>query len=354
MKKLFTLLLACGLWITGFTQGHTTGDFFISNFAFEDGNTNLTTLKLHYLTLGTPVKNSNGIVSNAVLILHGTGGNGSGFLGKQFGGQLFGPGQLLDTNKFYIILPDDIGHGQSSKPSDSLRMRFAKYTYNDMVVAEYRLVTEQLHVNHLRLVTGTSMGGMHTWMWGYMYPGFMDALLPLASLPVEIAGRNRMMRKMAIDMIKADPAWQGGNYTSPPVLGLKGAGSSLFFMNSSPYHLQQQAPTRDAAEKLVESLEQGYIRMEANNLIYQLDASRNYNPAPHLGSIKATLFAVNSADDEINPPELQIMEHEIKKVAKGRYILLPFSEKTVGHGTNSLPAVWGNYLKELLQQTQPY
>jgi len=326
----------------------TEGDFYMKDFPFEDSSHNLALLKLHYITLGTPVKDSKGIVTNAVLIMHGTGSNSRGFLGKQFGGLLFGAGQLLDAHQYYIILPDDIGHGKSSKPSDSLHMRFPNYTYNDMVRAENRLVVEHLKINHLRLVMGTSMGAMHTWMWGYMYPTDMDALMPLASLPVAISGRNRMMRKMAIYMIEDDPAWKNGEYKTPPVLGLSGAGSSLFFMNSSPYHLQQQAPTRNAADSMVQKLESGYQHMDANDLIYQLQSSRNYDPSPFLHMIRAPLFAINSADDQINPPELGIMERYIKQVPKGRYILIPFSPQTQGHGTNSLPAVWGKYLKQLL------
>lgn len=344
----FLLLVMLSSCIAQNLPNRVDGDYFISSFPFQCGTASLHVLKLHYTTLGTPVKDKKGRVTNAVLILHGTGSQGGAFLGPSFGGELFGPGQLLDAAKYYIILPDGIGHGKSSKPSDSLHMKFPAYTYDDMVLACYRLLTEHLGVNHLRLVMGTSMGAMHSWVWGTTYPDFMDALLPLASLPVAIAGRNRIMRKMAIDLIKMDPAWKGGEYTAEPSLGLRGAGSSLFFMNSSPYHLQQQAPTREAAEEVLESLEKGYQSLDANDLIYQLEASRNYDPSPYLSRIKAPLFAINSADDEINPPELGIMEKEIKKVTKGRYILLPITEKTVGHGTNSLPAVWGEYLKELL------
>jgi homoserine O-acetyltransferase/O-succinyltransferase len=352
MKKIVTCLyLLAGIFTEATAQQYynqTEGDYYVNNFPFEDSNNNLTLLKLHYITLGTPVKDSKGIVTNAVLIMHGTGSNSRGFLGKQFGGLLFSAGQLLDAHRYYIILPDDIGHGKSSKPSDSLHMRFPNYTYDDMVKAEYNLITEHLGINHLRLVTGTSMGAMHTWMWGYMYPAMMDALMPLASLPVSISGRNRMMREMAIYLIENDPAWQDGEYKTPPVLGLSGAGSSLFFMNSSSYHLQQQAPTRSTADSYVEKLEKGYQQMDANNLIYQLQSSVNYDPSPYLYKIQAPLFAINSADDEINPPELGIMEHYIQQVPKGRYILLPFSPQTQGHGTNSLPAVWRSYLEQLL------
>jgi len=359
MKKIIIALLIGALFIhtIAFAQEHypneADGYFLINNFPFQSGETTLPQLKIHYTTFGKPIKDKNGKVTNAVLIMHGTGSSSRGFLGKQFAGVLFGAGQLLDANKYYIILPDGVGHGKSSKPSDGLHMKFPKYTYDDMVLIYYRLLTEHLGVNHLRLTMGTSMGGMHTWMFGYQYPTFSDALLPLASLPVPIAGRNRMMRKMAINLIEADPEWKGGEYTAPPVQGLIGAGSSLFFMGSSPLQLQKKAPTRQQADDIAIEMQKGFAKMDANDLIYQLDASRNYDPSPYLDKIKVPLFAINSADDQINPPELGIMEHQIKKVVKGRYILLPITDKTQGHGTNSLPAIWGNYLKELLAKSEP-
>lgn len=325
------------------------GDYRSSHFVFESGET-LDTLRLHYYTLGTPIIDKKGNATNAVLILHGTLSSSRGFLGSQFGGYLFGTGQLLDIRKYFIILSDGIGHGNSSRPSDGLHMRFPRYTYNDMVKAQYQLLTQHLKVNHLRLIVGTSMGGMHAWIWGYTYPNFTDALLPLTCQPAAIVGRNRMMRKMAIDLIKLDPAWKEGDYTSEPTLGLTGALSSFFFMNSSSLRLQAAAPTREAADTLVERSRSASLSgLDANDAIYALEASRFYNPSPFLAKIKAPVFAINSADDEINPPELNVMKTEIKKVPKGRYILLPISEKTAGHGTNSLPSVWGVYLRELLQ-----
>ena len=359
MKKIITALLISALFINSiaFAQEHyaneADGYFLINNFPFQSGEITLPQLKIHYTTFGKPIKDKNGKVTNAVLIMHGTGSSSRGFLGSQFAGVLFGKGQLLDANKYYIILPDGVGHGKSSKPSDGLHMKFPKYTYDDMVLIYYRLLTEHLGVNHLRLTMGTSMGGMHTWMFGYQYPGFSDALLPLASLPVPIAGRNRMMRKMAINLIEADPEWKDGEYTTPPVQGLMGAGSSLFFMGSSPLQLQKKAPNRQQADDMAAETQKGFAKMDANDLIYQLDASKNYDPSPYLDKIKVPLFAINSADDQINPPELGIMEQQIKKVVKGRYILLPITDKTQGHGTNSLPAIWGNYLKELLAKSQP-
>lgn len=325
------------------------GTYTVKDFQFESGEL-LHNMQLHYYTLGTPMKGKDGHIKNAVLIMHGTTAAASNFFNDQFAGQLFGPGQLLDASKYFIIFPDAIGHGKSSRPSDSLRMHFPKYTYNDMVKAEYLLLKDALKVDHLRLILGTSMGAMHAWVWGYTWPDFMDAIMPLASAPAEIAGRNRMMRRMAIDLIKMDPVWKNGDYTTQPEIGLAGATSSIFFMNSSPLKLQQSAPTREQADAAVQKMKKHNLNsLDANDVIYALEASRNYNPAPYLSKIKAVVFAINSADDEINPPELGIMEREMKKVAKGRYILLPITEQTSGHGTNSLPAIWNGYLKELLK-----
>ncbi|MDP9048059.1 MAG: alpha/beta fold hydrolase, partial [Bacteroidota bacterium] len=324
-------------------------DYIARDFVFENGE-KLAELRLHCITIGQPQKDKNGHIKNAVLITHGTTGSSRSLLNERFAGHLFAPGQLLDATKYFIVFADGIGHGKSSKPSDGLHMKFPKYTYNDMVKAQYLLVTQHLGIAHLRLVMGTSMGAMHTWVWGYTYPDFMDALMPLASLPVEIAGRNRMMRRMAIDLIEMDPAWNGGEYTTQPKVGLTGAISSLIFMGSSPLQMQHASPTRAQADANLERTEENYrLTLDANDVIYAFDASRYYNPSPYLSKIKAPLFAVNSADDEVNPPELGIMEQEIKKVEKGRYILLPITDKTAGHGTHSNPAVWGDYLKQLLE-----
>lgn len=329
----------------------TQGDFVIRDFKFGSGEA-LPELRLHYATLGTPVRDGRGVVRNAVLVMHGTGGTGTQFLTPQFAGVLFGPGQLLDATKYFIILPDGIGHGRSSKPSDGLHARFPHYTYDDMVRAQYQLVTEKLGVNHLRLVMGTSMGGMQTWVWGETYPGFMDALMPLASLPVEIAGRNRVMRRMIIDAIKSDPAWAGGDYKEQPREGLTSALNILLLMGSAPLQWQKQAPTRDAADRFYgERLKAQLARTDANDMLYQFDSSREYNPAPLLETIKAPLVAINSADDLINPPELGLMEREIKRVRRGRYVLIPVSDETRGHGTHSLPAVWQKHLAELLNDS---
>lgn len=351
MRILF-LIFTTTITIAAHAQGKypvpLEGDYKVKDFVFGSKEV-LPELNLHYATIGTPHKGKDGRTDNAVLIMHGTTGTWKQFLNDRFAGRLFGPGQLLDASKYFIILTDAIGHGGSSKPSNGLHMKFPKYTYDDMVRGQYLLITEGLKVNHLRLVMGTSMGGMHTWVWGYTYPDFMDALMPLASLPVEIAGRNRMMRKMAIDLIEMDPEWKGGEYTSQPKAGLSGAASSLFFMTSSPLQQQRSAPTREQADEAVLRTRERYLSsLDANDVIYAFDASRYYNPSSHLAEIKAPLFAVNSADDEVNPPELGLMEKEITKVSKGRYILLPTTAETSGHGTHTNPAVWGNYLKELL------
>jgi homoserine O-acetyltransferase len=351
LRLLLTLVLLAGLLggPTAFaaTPAPAEGDCTLRDFRFASGEA-LPELRVHYTTLGTPARDGAGKVRNAVLILHGTSGDGKGFLREQFAGQLFGPGQLLDAASHFIILPDGIGHGKSSRPSDGLHMRFPKYTYDDMVRAQHGLLTQCLKVDHLRLVMGTSMGGMHTWVWGYTYPDFMDALMPLASLPVEIAGRNRMLRKMAIDAITGDPEWKHGEYAAEP-RGLVGAADVLVFMVSTPLQWQKEAPTREKAEALLDTLVQRYkSTLDANDLIYQFDASRDYNPLPHLGEIRAPLYAVNSADDQVNPPELGILDEAIHHVPRGRYILLPITAETRGHGTHSLPAIWGKYLAELL------
>jgi homoserine O-acetyltransferase len=327
------------------------GDFVVRDFRFTDGSV-LPELRIHYIALGRPRRDATGLVRNAVLILHGTTGSGRGFLGPAFAGELFGPGQLLDTATHYVILPDGIGTGQSTKPSDGLRARFPRYGYEDMVTAQHRLVTEGLGVNHLLLVMGTSMGGMQTWMWGERYPDFMDGLVPLASVPTQIAGRNRMMRKLISDGIRGDPEWRGGEYTAPP-RGLYAGLEMLFMMTSSPLQLQAAAPTRDSADVYIA----GWMRArmastDANDFLYQFEASRDYDPSPALERIQAPVLAINSADDLVNPPELGLMERLMPRVRRGRYVLVPTSERTRGHGTHSLPAIWKPYLAELLGEIE--
>jgi homoserine O-acetyltransferase len=323
------------------------GDFVIRNFRFTSGET-LPELRLHYRTYGTPRRDADGRVTNAVLIMHGTGGTGAQFVRDAFAGELFGPGQPLDASRYYIILPDDIGHGRSSKPSDGLRAKFPRYGYVDMVTAEHRLVTEGLGVNHLRLVMGTSMGGMHTWMWGGMYPGFMDALMPLASLPTQIAGRNRAWRRVAIDAIRNDPEWQGGNYTTQPQ-SLRTVAQMLWLVGSNTVRRQRESPTLAEADAALDAYVANYVKTgDANDILYALEASRDYDPAPMLEKITAPLLAINTADDIINPPELAILEQGITRVRRGRALVLPLSDATAGHGTHTLAAVWKHHLVELL------
>lgn len=331
-------------------SGLTETDFVVHDVHFGDGET-LPEVRLHATTLGVPHKDANGRTTNAVLIMHGTGGSGHQFLGRIFAGELFGPGQPLDASKYFIILPDAVGHGKSSKPSDGLHMKFPRYGYRDIVALQYRLISEHLGVNHLRLVMGTSMGGMQTWLWGETYPDFMDALMPLASLPVEIAGRNRMTRRMIIDAIERDPQWRGGEYTIQPG-GLADALHIITIMGSSPLQMMKQAPTRAAAdEQLERSIASRVKTTDANDTIYQFSASEDYNPEPDLGKIVQPLTAVNSADDFINPPELGIMERAIKKVRKGQYVLLPITNQTRGHGTHTVARDWKQYLVELLARS---
>ena len=327
------------------------GDFVVKNFQFRSGES-LAELRLHYTTLGKPARDAQGRVSNAVLILHGTGGTGHQFLSPIFAGELFGPGQLLDATRYYIVLPDGIGHGKSSKPSDGLHAHFPQYDYDDMVAAQHRLLTEGLGVNHLRLVMGTSMGCMHSFVWGETFPSFMDALMPLACLPVQIAGRNRIWRKMVMDAIRNDPEWKSGEYSAEPQQALRTALDLLLIAGSAPLYVQKTYPTRDAADEGLEDyFKARSAALDANDLLYAVNASRNYDPSPHLEKITAPAMYINSADDFINPPELGIAEREIKRVKNGRFVLLPITDETRGHGTHTRAAVWKQYLDELLEKS---
>ena len=327
------------------------GDFVVKNFQFRSGES-LPELRLHYTTLGKPARDAQGRVSNAVLILHGTGGTGHQFLSPIFAGELFGPGQLLDATRYYIVLPDGIGHGKSSKPSDGLHAHFPQYDYDDMVAAQHRLLTEGLGVNHLRLVMGTSMGCMHSFVWGETFPRFMDALMPLACLPVQIAGRNRIWRKMVMDAIRTDPEWKSGEYSAEPQQALRTALDLLLIAGSAPLYVQKTYPTRDAADEGLEDyFKARSAALDANDLLYAVNASRNYDPSPQLEKITAPAMYINSADDFINPPELGIAEREIKRVKNGRFVLLPITDETRGHGTHTRAAVWKQYLDELLEKS---
>jgi len=298
-------------------------------------------LRLHVTTIGAPT-------GEPVLILHGTAGSGTGMLSKDFAGELFGPGQPLDATKYYIIMPDALGAGKSSKPSDGLRTKFPHYNYDDMVEAQYRLVSEGLGVRHLRLVLGNSMGGMHTWVWGVKYPAFMDALVPMASQPTEMSGRNWMMRRMLIDAVRKDPDWNNGNYTAQPKF-LRMA--NVYFgiaTNGGSQAYYKAAATREKADKLVDDRLAAPFTADANDFLYQWESSGDYNPSPGLGRIEAPLLAINSADDERNPPELKIMERELARVKNARLFLIPASDETRGHGTTAFAKFWKQQLQDLL------
>src|SRR6184192_34613 len=362
MCRIFLRFFACSLGVFLFwdspaagqqtaTPATTEGDFVAKNFQFRSGES-LPELRLHYTMLGKPAKDAQGRVTNAVLILHGTGGTGHQFLSPIFAGELFGPGQLLDAARYYIILPDGIGHGKSSKPSDGLHAHFPQYDYDDMVAAHHRLLTEGLGVNHLRLVMGTSMGCMHSFVWGETFPDFMDALMPLACLPVQIAGRNRIWRKMTMDAIRNDPEWKGGEYSSEPQQALRTALDLLLIAGSAPLYMQKTLPTRDAADKYLDDyFKTRMTGLDANDLWYAVNASRNYDPAVHLENIIAPVMYINSADDFINPPELGMAATEIKRVKNARFVLIPVSDETGGHGTHTRAVVWKQHLAELLEKS---
>lgn len=331
-------------------EGAVEGDAILKDFTFATGE-KLPELKIHYTTLGTPQRDKKGHVTNAVMILHGTGGTGKQFFQPQFAKELFGPGQLLDTQKYYIILPDNIGHGGSSKPSDGMRMTFPKYDYDDMVSAQYRMLTEKLGVQRLKLILGTSMGCMHAFVWGETYPDFAEKLAPFACLPVEIAGQNRMWRTLSIDAIKADPLWNGGNYAAPPVAGLRTAASLTMIAGANPYALQAQYPTRAAAEQYKdEAFARTYGRNDANDVIYQLDSSRTYNPWPNLEKIRVPMLWINSADDFINPPAYGITEKAAARLPTAKFILIAASPETKGHGTHTWAKFWKDDLAKLMAE----
>jgi homoserine O-acetyltransferase/O-succinyltransferase len=325
------------------------GTYTSRDFHFGTGET-LPELRLRYLTLGTPHKDAAGHTDNAILLLHGTGGDAHSLLNPIFADELFGAGQPLDITRYFIVLPDDIGHGSSSKPSDGLRMHFPRYDYDDMVRGQHDMLLHGLGIDHLRLILGTSMGCMQAFVWGETYPGFADALVPLACLPTAIAGRNRMMRYMAMQAIKLDPDWRNGDYTAQPVQGLRTANEMLMIMGLSPLQAQKAAPTRAAAEDYVERyVQRTTARTDANDMLYYLDASRNYDPSPKLDRIAVPVLYINSADDYVNPPELGIAETLAKKMPHCRFVLLPISDATRGHGTHTAAAVWKEHLVEFMR-----
>jgi homoserine O-acetyltransferase len=336
----------------GWATAGIEGDARLANFRFAAGGS-LDTLRLHYTTLGTPRRDARGVVTNAVMVLHGTGGSGRGFLSAGFAGELFGPGQLLDSAAYYVILPDGIGHGASSKPSDGLRARFPRYGYRDMVAAQERLLREHLGVTRLRLIIGTSMGCMHAFTWGHTFPTFADGLVPLACLPTQIAGRNRMLRTLAMDAIRTDPEWRNSDYTAQP-RGLRTALGVLFVMSSAPLVQQAQAPTQQAADSAMRAFLDGRARTtDANDFLYQFDASSDYDPSPFLERITAPVLHVNSADDLINPPELGIAERLVTRMPRARFVNLPIGPRTRGHGTHSVPVLWRDTLRAFMATLPP-
>jgi len=350
---LFLALTFVPIQLPAQTPTPQEADYTVHNFRFESGET-LADVRLHYRTLGTPRKDAHGHTTNAVLILHGTGGTGATFLRPIFAGVLFGPGQLLDAAKYFLIIPDNVGHGKSSKPSDGMRARFPQYDYGDMVALQHELVSNGLGVDHLRLVIGTSMGCMHSFVWGETYPEAMDALMPLACQPVQIAGRNRIWRKMVIDGIRGDPEWKGGDYTAEPRAGIEIGADLLMIAGLAPMLMQKEASTREEADKyLAEARERQKTGLDANDLLYAVSASRDYDPSAKLGEILAPVMWVNSADDFINPPELGIAEREVKKVKRAKFVLIPAAEETHGHGTHTWAKFWERYLKELMEESEP-
>ena len=355
--RLASAAVACIFGMAAFGQAPaswptTDGTYTIDHFQFKDGET-IDHLRLHYLTLGQPHHDAAGHVDNAVLLLHGTGGNAHNLLSPVFSNVLFVPGGVLDIAKYFLIFPDEIGHGQSSKPSDGLHAHFPQYDYDDMVRADYLMLTEGLHIDHLRLIFGTSMGCMQSFVWGETYPGFAQALAPFACEPVELAGRNRMMRYMAIQAIKLDPAWMGGEYKTEPVQGRRTANEMLLIMGSSPLQMQKNYPTRVAAEKYVDDyLARTMANTDANDMVYYLNASRNYNPAPKLSTIQVPVLWINSADDFINPPELGIAERMVKEMPRAKFVLIPISDATRGHGTHTMAAIWKDYLADFMRESE--
>jgi len=335
------LVLALAAFAVWSQPAPKEGTWSVKDFRFHSGEV-LPELRLHYTTLGAPT-------GEPVLVLHGTTGSGAGLLSPAFGGELFGAGQPLDAAKYYVILPDAIGHGKSSKPSDGLRAKFPRYNYTDMVDAQYRLLKEHLGVKHLRLVIGNSMGGMETWIWGQRYPDFMDTLVPMASLPSEMSSRNWILRRLIVDSIRNDPEWNNGNYTEQPKSAQFASVFYNFASNGGNQALYKAAPTRDKADALLDQRLNAKFTGDANDILYQWDSSRDFNPSAGLEKIQAHLLAINAADDERNPPELGVLQSEVKRIRNGRFVILPSSENTAGHGTTGQAKFWKQHLAEFLQ-----
>ena len=351
---LFTLLalIAVPLQAEDWVKRANEQDIILKDFRFTTGEA--MDVRMHVTTLGSPRRNAAGEIENAVMVLHGTGGSGHQFFRPQFADELYGPGQPFDITRWYVILPDNIGHGKSSKPSDGMKMAFPRYAYVDMVEAQHRMLTEGLGVTRLELILGTSMGCMHGFVWGTTRPGFAKRLAPFACNAMEIAGRNRMWRQMSIDAIKADPLWNGGNYTQPPESGLRTARYISMIAGANAWALQVNYPTREKAEAfLKENYEmRAKADADANDQIYQLDSSRDYNPAPLLAKITVPVLWINTSDDFINPPELGMAQKQVKQMKRARFILMPFSPETKGHGTHTWAKFWKKDLVTLMK-TKP-
>jgi homoserine O-acetyltransferase/O-succinyltransferase len=326
------------------------GDYVIKDFHFSDGET-LADLRIHYHTLGTPVSSS-GHIRNAVLLLHGTSSTGTSFLSQSFRSAMFGSGQPLDASKYYLILPDSIGLGGSSKPSDGLHARFPHYRYHDMVEAQKQLVTQGLHVDHLAAVLGTSMGGMQAWLWAEKYPDMTDAVIPIACQAEQISGRNLLWRRMISAAIRSDPEWKEGDYLVQP-----GSWQHIYplflMMLGSPHSLQQETGNLQEATAFLDNAAASIRsnKLDANDLIYRLEASADYDPAPDLRKVRAAILSINFADDAINPPELGFIGRAKDALPRGEFVLIPRSDQTVGHGTLGKPAVYGKYVADFLAKT---
>jgi len=350
---MFRLILALAALVAAPASAQTwptaEGDFVARDVRFGTGET-MAEVRIHYTTLGTPHRDAHGAIDNAVMVLHGTGGSGKNFLVPQFADELYGPGAPLDLARTYVILPDNIGHGGSSKPSDGLRMTFPRYDYDDMVALQHRLLVEGLGITRLKLILGTSMGCMHAFVWGETFPGFAERLAPFACNPVALAGRNRMWRKMAIDAIKADPAWANGSYTAQPAAGVRTAADLLILAGLNPIAAQAQFPTRAATEAALDTAFARASRLDANDALYYLDSSRNYDPSGTLERIKVPVLWINSADDFINPPELGFAERAVRRMPRARFILIPASAETKGHGTHTWAKFWKADLARLLAE----
>jgi homoserine O-acetyltransferase len=327
------------------------GDFLLKDYRFASGET-LPELKLHYTSLGTPKRNAAGEIVNGVLLLHGTGGTGKNWLMPSLADELFGPGQPLDAAQYFIVLPDGIGRGGSSKPSDGLRAKFPHYRYRDIIETEYRLLTEGLNVRHLRLVLGSSMGGMHTWLWGEMYPDLMDGLVPIASQPIAISGRNWISRRIAIEAIRNDPDWNNGNYDKNPTHYVRTAPFGAL-MTESVVQLQEMAPTREAGDALYRQMVEQAAKGDANNQLYAIEAVMDYDPSKDLEKIKARLLAINFADDAVNATELDVLAPAIKRIPNAKYVVVPAGKDTHGHFSHLRAALWKSHLIEFLKDLPP-